>query len=226
MNSKRKLLIHLFFLVTVQVFTQNSASFQPISKYISKTYNIDYKKPKGFIALDLYEHWRPGEESNIGFVYSPVFQSKDKNCIIMYPSLFPFISAQSQAIGEIKAALGQQNKAGQAQEETTIDFEKYITRYTDKEANQFFNADSAFIVQLPIKKPYKEKYVYCTGVYICKKERPVLLFKYFFTESGKLHEQDFLRLLHKKIWYRDGEWIYDERKQSENYFKYVYKKQI
>lgn len=88
-------------------------------------------------------------------------------------------------------------------------FDDYVTTVSGNKARRWFNADTVFIYTLPVDDPYKEGYVYCTGVVITKKDRVGMALKMYFTDSGKKKESRYLRSLRKKIWYRNDEWKYD-----------------
>lgn len=220
MIYKRIQLLFLFSLLLAQAFAQNQVSYKDISTFASKAYDITYKKPKGFTDLKLSRYWwMPGDKSwGIGLPYDLMFQSKDSNCMILYSPVllfsqapFNLFSASDQVRRELAAALGMENKKGYLKNTLGIDYDKYMTIWVREEARRSFNADSVFIVELPLKNAYRDKYNYCTGIYVSKKDRPDLFFKCFFTEEGKQQEQKYLKPLYKKVRYRNEEWRYDEQ---------------
>ncbi len=230
MNKKKQQLVFILSLIVVQVSAQLRVpmyiSQEATSKYASKVYDITFKEPKGFVDMKMSEAWVPGKKGlgDYTAIYQ-LFQSKDSSCILMYPTMaavFPTqrdtsFRARSLAVDDIHFALGLRTEIGLPQKGDTIDWNKYLTVYTDKYARQRFNADTVFIVELPIKESYKEKYTYCTGVYISKKDRPTLFFKFLFTETGKQREQEHLKLLYKRIRYKNNNWVYDEEKAIEGF---------
>jgi hypothetical protein len=87
---------------------------------------------------------------------------------------------------------------------TQIDFNQYVTIIAGKKAREMFNADSVFVYNLPLENPYDGKYPYCTCIFVSKKDRAKLPFKFFLTGAGKKNEQEYIELLSKAIWYNDG----------------------
>ena len=226
MDCKRILFFSLFMLSFMQAFTQH-VSYKASRRYASEIYDIVCKKPKGFIDLKTsLNWWLGGVNSGVGFMYDPVFQSKNGDCLIMYPAIGLWLTLEppvrEQLAYEINATLGLMGDVGRQFQELEIDFEKYVTIRVD-DARQCFNADTIFIVQLPIKKPYKEKYNYCTSVCLYKKDRPILLFKFLFTEEGKRHEHEYLNRLCKRIWYRKKDWMYDKEKAIKADYDILYR---
>lgn len=164
-----------------------------------------------------------------GTLYGPIFLSKDKECMIAFPGQFPdFFSkeererrgqsrintARVQITAEIKTALGLYYMIGSPLNNDTaeFDFNDYVTIITGKKPREMFNADEIFIYDLPkgdsvfffdesLEKMRKEKYPYCTGVYINKNGTSTLDFKFFFTEKGLKKKKKYIAMLNKNIWY-------------------------
>jgi hypothetical protein len=86
---------------------------------------------------------------------------------------------------------------------TRINLNQYVTITAGKRAREMFNADSIFVYDLPLDKPYLEKYPYCTGLVISKKDRATLLFKFFFTAAGRKKEEEYINQLSNHVWYDD-----------------------
>ncbi len=67
------------------------------AEYISKEYGIIYSHPERFTDLDkYYVLWKVREEKDkhTGGLYGPVFQSKDKGCLLMYAALPHYVSEE------------------------------------------------------------------------------------------------------------------------------------
>lgn len=213
-NSICKYTFVFFSFVALQTFAQQT-SFKFFSRYASKVYDVKYKKPKGFIDLDIktVEALYLGETNTVS-LHSSVFRSRDNNCIVMYPYAFFFnlynfsFSTKATINSEIERMLGLVDD--DVQRKNDIDFNKYVKVLTDKDARKYFNADSVFVADMPIREPYKEIYKYCIGLYVCKRDRPKLFFKIFLTEKGKEEEDKYLKKLYKRVWYRNDNWVYDK----------------
>lgn len=104
---------------------------------------------------------------------------------------------RSVIYSEIRAALDIDDRAW-------IDPNEHITVLTGKEVQSLFNADSVFVYDIPMDRPYEEKYLHCTGLAISKANRPVMYLKWFFTDEGKKNEQEYLDAIKKTIWYEDA----------------------
>ncbi len=215
-----------------RVAEQNTRTLPEYAKFMDEKLGITCTMPRNFIDQKQLRQWRIHQNRDVAFVYTPVLRSKDKQCIILYP-FYPvhtdrvgdtpcFSSRERKEIeelmkkdstilktpnwkvgiprsiiySEIRAALDIDYRAW-------IDPDKHITVLAGKEARNLFNADSVFIYDIPMDKPYEEKYVHCTGLAISKANRPVLYLKWFFTNKGKKKEKKYLDLIKKTIWYGD-----------------------
>lgn len=103
---------------------------------------------------------------------------------------------------------------------TLEDFNTYVTVYSGRKVNRWFNADSIYVYTLPginvfyrgpgtSMEPALKPYVYCTGMVIFRKGRAGVPLKLFFTDEGKRNEQKYLRMLRKMVWYRNDEGQFD-----------------
>lgn len=199
--------------------------------FVSKEYGITCKIPEKFTDLDQYfVIQRIREDREAGSMYGPIFQAKDKECIVEYPfSPWPWISPdelglgisrkdsypRAQIIFELNAALGFPDYLQHRPSNDTIPrinalrdtshfvFDDYVTIIAGKKAREMFNADSIFCYNIPLQKPYQKKYTYCTGMVLSKKDRASMYFKYFFTPKGKKKEDKYINLLSKQIWYNE-----------------------
>ena len=118
---------------------------------------------------------------------------------------------------EIKTSMGLYYCPGHPLNKDTakIDFNDYVTTISGKKPRDMFNADSLFVYDLPnadsvyffndeLEKMRKEKYPYCTGLFITKKGRATMEIKFFFTQSGKKKKWEYINMLEEKIWYEEG----------------------
>lgn len=225
--------LFLMLFMTVQLFAQNEKNtFSAYAKFISKNLDIMWRKPDGFVDLKTSTSWGPNGTKGVGFRYRSVLQSKDKECLIMYPNISLLVDdkikwnedlSRVQMIGEINRALGLADKKRTDTDPITFDFDKYVKVLIGKDARKRFNADTVFIAQIPLSKPYLEKYPYCTGIYVCKKQRPPLFFKYFFSEEGKSNESSYLDEFYKTVRYRNENWTLDKASYEKDYYK-LYRK--
>ena len=83
-------------------------------------------------------------------------------------------------------------------------FEDHVTVISNDEAKERFNADSVFILDVPMIDPlYGEEYEYCTYMFISKVNRRNVSVAWFFTEEGAKRKQYYIDKLDKRIWYKD-----------------------
>jgi hypothetical protein len=176
--------------------------------------------PKDFIDLKYEEAYPIRGKVGIGYVYAPVIQSENKECMILY-SGWPVWHipptegyARNHIAGELQAALGLVNARGLPRRDTTLVLDDYVTVFSGDDARKMFNADSVFIYDLPLEEPFREVYAYRTGLLVYRKGRAIMLFKCFFTEEGKKREKEYIQRLHKKVRYKNGKWIYDGKKRD------------
>lgn len=236
-NMKKIYLFIAIFTLSLNVFSQERLWYEKnISShknYFENKYGITYTIPSTVKELDkFYVMWKvrndPAKHS--GYMYGPIFLSKDKDCIIAYPAQPHFVSEQEeerrgiiksnfprgQIAGEIKTALGLYYHYGSSLNNDTakFDFNNYVTIIAGHRPRELFNADSIFIYDLPsadsvcffdesLEKMRKEKYPYCTGIFICKNGRATMDIKFFFTQKGKKKQNRYIEILGKHIWYDD-----------------------
>lgn len=238
-NSNRMCRFILFLsgcFVTISAIAQNRDNiFSLYAEYISKTLDITWKKPKGFVDLKTSTIWTQGDRKELGSSCKVMLQSKNGDFLIMYPDMSlllfnPKAKTWEQMNGDPDLLKRQilidmndalDKRLDKKKELNCLsDFSEYIDILSDKESP--FNADTVFIVRVPLRKPYKDKYSYCTSIYACKRERPPMIFRCFFTPKGKLDETKFLSKFFKTIKYRNDNWSLDREKNEEEYNRIFY----
>lgn len=154
-------IVSLFIICFLAVagFAQDRESQFPIyAKYISEVFNITWKKPKGFIDLRMNTIWSQGGTKGIGNIGKVMLQSKDENSLIMYPDMNLLMFDSRKGFRELQ--YGDPNLAREQMMDDmkgALDIEDHTTMLIGGEAP--FNADTVFIAQIPLKKPYREKYL-------------------------------------------------------------------
>ena len=230
-NSNKMYRLILLFgvcLIAISATAQNQDNiFSFYAKYISRTLDITWKKPRGFVDLKTSAIWAQGDRKGFGSSCKVMLQSKDEDFLIMYPDMSLLLFnpkaktwaqmsgdpdlPKRQIIIDMNDALHSQLDKNELN--SLSDFSEYIDILSDKESP--FNADTVFVVRISLRKPYREKYLYCTSIYACKRERPPMIFRCFFTIKGKQNETDFLSSFFKTIKYRNDNWFLNQGKNEE-----------
>lgn len=219
-----------------QICAQNEKkTFSAYSHYVSKAFSVTWKKPHDFTDLKQSAiPWGPGigkGGGRTGMLYASILQSKDGDCLVLYPDMDMMLAsletrngnfAYQMLINELTAALNLSDRKEHLQN-TDFNFDKYVMVLHDEETKKVFNADTVYIAQIPLLSPYRNKYLYCTGLYIVKTGRPSMILKCFFTEQGELKKEKFLRELCKRVKYKNEKWIYDSEKCTLEKYKYYLK---
>jgi hypothetical protein len=232
--KKLYLCIVVFFL-SLNVFSQEKLWYEKNSSayksYFENKYGIVCTIPTAFIDLNkFYVMWKVRNDGakHQGSMYGPIFLSKDKGCIVAYPTLPFLISKQenegvgvnrnihtyAQITGEIETVLGYFYYGGSPLNNDTAKFNlnDYVSVIAGRQPHEMFNADSIYVYDLPnadsvyffdksLEKMRKEKYPYCTGVFIYKNGRATMDVKLFFTKEGEKKKYQYFQMLNKQIWY-------------------------
>lgn len=207
-------------------------AFQLYATYVSEALDISWKRPRNFHVMQQGDKdwWTPADRKKIGdlgFIYEIMLQSKDGNCVILYPRmellLISFnakdsVFARRTLVAEMNVALKQKDIKTGGQHDIS-NFNEYVIVFHDKEAKKRFNADTVYIANIPLQTPFHGNYTYCTGIYVVKKGRPCILLKCFFTEEGKRKENKYLQKLFRSIKYKNEDWKYDEEKCLRESYK-------
>lgn len=205
------------------ILAQESSSESPYkhtlgsyTNYFAKEYGVTCAISKEFNDLNQYfALWKisKDKDKHSGGAYGPLIQSKDQQCLVMYPALaFPTFrpevghNPQNQIMSEIRTALGlyYMPRHPLNQDSVITEFNDYVTIISGQKAHEMFNADLIYLYNIPLEEPYDGKYNYCTGLVISKKGRPSLLLKLFFTPKGKSDECQYIQMLSKQLWYDEN----------------------
>ncbi|MDD2284982.1 MAG: hypothetical protein PHQ11_06250 [Paludibacter sp.] len=203
------------------VFSQENKfekrSFPMYADYVSEIYNINCKIPENFTDLKFLEILKISE---INTLYCPVIQSDDNECILMYDPMPRYGFMMSEII---KGEIGQMLNLNCCNNSITdtINIHHYTTIITGNYARNSFNADSVAFLNIPLRSAYKEKFNYCTDMFISKKEHACMVLKWFFTEIGEKNKEKYIKSLSKDIWYNAGVWTYNEEKRDSTILNFL-----
>lgn len=163
----------LLLLTSVNTFAQKYI-FKMYRFECSELFGIDLTKPKGFKVVDGMTTFRVNEKRNIGTIYRMTLESKDKNCLILFPYFYVIgnnnMVSQNMAYGELKAVLnlgpeddmrlktvngkfmmqGEPNSKPDNQL-IELDSAKYVKTITGDNMENYFNADTVFIWKVPLQ---------------------------------------------------------------------------
>lgn len=182
-------------------------------------YNIRYKMPKGFTDLKTIRFWFPElVDRRIGWIYW-VFESKDRQCKVLY-RILPL----DWRPHEERNRVGMKNIYGTEEDQR----DKYLRVFPDKRARESFNADSVFLYDVPTAEPDRcdERFTHCTQMLIFRQGRPMPELVWYFTDEGKKNEQKYMRKVHKRIWFKNGDWVYDDSRTMDWFRKHSYQYEV
>jgi len=109
--------------------------------------------------------------------------------------------SRNQIVTEMSAALG----ISMALRDSLFVFDDHVTYISGKTVREMFNADTVYFYDIPLEDPYRDDYVYCTGMVVSKRGRATMIFKWFFTEAGKQKQLTYFDSLARNVWH-DIEW--------------------
>jgi hypothetical protein len=222
----KQVIFFVFLFLLNPVFAQNRTGYKDIPDSIEALFNIKYQPAKGFIFLDTLIAWSivdNGEIKQPGMFYAPVLQSKDKECILMYAAIPCYRSQDDSLIystfnddecGNNLAHRSWIKQEIKYMDSRSLNFDDYVLTLPVTYAKRKFNADSVFLMNVSSVTPItiEKTYEYCTRMFISRRNRPFLMFVWFFTEQGEKRKQKYMTKLHKKVWYKDGEWDFNARR--------------
>lgn len=165
--------------------------------------NIRFQMPEGFHSLEIERgdtlsinpNYVPkyGHSSrNIGWVYPFGAESDAKDCVFLYPIVYPgMIDVDNVIEDEIQAYLS----------DSDADARKYVSTVSNPDILKPTNADTALIYNFELKIPYREKYTHAVGVCLKKDARGSLLLKMILDDNGLKKKDEYLESLLKSINY-------------------------
>ena len=214
-------------------YEENLTSYK---QYFKENYGVEISFPKKLKDLDKYSKvWKVRQEKEkiSGSFYGPFFLTKDKNCMIAFPSTFFSLNSgkknntksyntfyfdfKGQATAEIETSLGLYYSPGDSRNKdiNKVELYNYVNFIFGMRAKEKYNADSYSVSNLPdsyktyfvdesLEKLRKKKYPYCTSLFIQKDERAVLDIKFFFTRKGFKKKEKYIKMLDKHIWFDEN----------------------
>lgn len=214
---KMLILFFLLILYSINVCAQGYL-FRMYRFQCSELFDIKLTKPKRFKAVEGVIPFRVNEKMSIGSFYQVTLESKEKDCLFLYPYLDAYenhnLVAKNMVYGEIKAALFLN-----PDNDVQIDTAKYIKMITKDGMKDYFNADTVYIYKMKLPKPYKEIFNECIGINAIKTGHPSAMIKILLTEEGKKKEEEYMKLLFKSICYPDIVPEYNQEKSEKTHKK-------
>lgn len=207
-----------------------------------RDFHIKLSMPAGFETIDKMVSFRVNEGRNIGVFYSLLLESRDKDCLMLYPL---FIENQSHGIaknmtyGEVKAALnlapeenecmrmnlvngkftlGKSKVPDRSKETVQFDTARYMRVIAEENMENYCNADTVYVYEVPLLKPYKGVYKKCIGINMVKKGHPYGMAKILLMEGDNAKDK-YMKQFFESIRYSDSMLDYKARMKSKNYKK-------
>ena len=234
-------LLMLLWLITIPFYAEEhskftyrgseGANFPAYIDWIRTTHNIYIDKPARCLDLKVKTsaiHLSVGsiKSAGVGGLYGPVFRTRDKNCIIFFPSSATSIMPNQRDTRyiiklELYCNLGLMGFLWDiVKEEDKVDFDDYVTIIGGERARTMFNADTIYIYKYPnqdmveifdyhaknikkwdLKKAYKKDYSVCVAI---RKQGYVDLFvKLLLSDRGMKNLDKYIDMLSGNIWYID-----------------------
>jgi hypothetical protein len=215
-------------------YEYNLSSYQNYFKReLGITIKIPEKFKSNLNKYFQYWKVREAKEKMTGHIYGPFFITKDKNCMLALPydnyaalsrlkkDKTPdknfYFYAKGQLVSEILTSVDLCNgMCGYLRSQTEKEeFSKYVEVVFGKKAKEKYNANAYAIYDLPnanktyffdedLEKLRKEKFPYCTSLFIQKDKRAVLNIKIYFTEKGFKKKEKYIKMLDKHIWFDEN----------------------
>jgi hypothetical protein len=197
-------------------------NFSAFAAYFLENYGIVCKEPAGFSDLNKYNvvlFIRMIPDKAGVFLFGPILQSDDKECLFAYPcvNFYSGSPEDGQMFAEIKASIGLWYTYGHPLNNDTAKFDiyDYASAIVGKKTREMFNADTLYIYDIPhgdsvffvdeeMELLRANNYPYCTGLVIYKEGGAATLMKLFLSEKGKSREDEYIKMLTKRIWYDDN----------------------
>ncbi len=138
-----------------------------------------------------------------------LLQSDDRQCELLYSALLGGLNHRGWI---------QNDLLNISQGRDSIRFEDHVLAVGGRKVKRRFNADSIFVLELPIEPMEQDSAVYthCLRMYLTKGER-LIEFVWFFTDQGYERRAEYLRALDGAVRYKRGRWKKPEwiRRQKE-----------
>lgn len=234
----------VFFIILLFASTDISAQRKFFKEYRSecaRRFDIEIIKPKGFKTIDKMIPFKVNEGRSIGSFYRVALESKDKDCLILYPFFIenrPRGIAKSMAYGEVMVALNlapeeddemgpnlvngkfvlSRRKTSRNKETAKLDTARYIRVISEEDMGNYFNADTVYVYDIPLLKPYKGIYKECIGINMVKEGHPFGMIKVLLAEGCDAKDK-YMKQLFKSIRYSDSIPDYKARMKPKNYKK-------
>ena len=233
---KKQLFLIIISIICLSIYGQGNRKksfYKNYSDSIESVFKIRYQIPKGFDLVDTLITWsEEGVESIGGFGYRPVMQSHDKKCLLSYgfsPLYFPtteglFSDPNGAFFREANLAHRNNFMLDMSYMLNTRDFnpKDYLLVQPQKNAKQWFNADSIFVFDiLPLKQPIVLNgtvYRRATKMFVSRRDRAYMQFVLFFNDETDSKKMKYFSKLKKNIWYHDAEWTFDMRRWQNAIF--------
>ena len=222
------------------VFAQRKF-FKEYRSECARRFDIEIIKPKGFKTIDKMIPFKVNEGRSIGSFYRVALESKDKDCLILYPFFIenrPRDIAKNMAYGEVMAALNlapeeddemepnlvngkfvlSRRKTSRNKEMAKLDTARYIRVISEEDMGNYFNADTVYVYDIPLLKPYKGIYKECIGINMVKEGHPFGMIKVLLAEGCDAKDK-YMKQLFKSIRYSGSIPDYKARMKPKNYKK-------
>lgn len=237
--------IVMFCIILLGTFSYTFAQKKLFKEYRSecaRLFDIEIIKPKGFKTIGKMVPFRVNEGRSIGSFYRVALESGNKDCLILYPFFIknrPHGIAKNMAYGEVMAALNlapeeddemgpnlvngkfvlsRRKKTSRNKETVKLDTAHYMRVIAEEDMENYFNADTVYVYDVPLLKPYKGIYKECIGINMVKEGHPFGMIKVLLVEGCDAKDK-YMKQLFKSIRYSDSIPDYKARMKSKNYKK-------
>lgn len=237
--------IVMFCIILLGTFSYTFAQKKLFKEYRSecaRLFDIEIIKPKGFKTIGKMVPFRVNEGRSIGSFYRVALESGNKDCLILYPFFIknrPHGIAKNMAYGEVMAALNlapeeddemgpnlvngkfvlsRRKKTSRNKETVQFDTARYMRVIAEENMENYFNADTVYVYDVPLLKPYKGIYKECIGINMVKEGHPFGMIKVLLADGCDAKDK-YMKQLFKSIRYSDSIPDYKARMKPKNYKK-------
>ncbi len=238
-------IIIILFVILFFAPTDISAQRKLFKEYRSecaRRFDIEIIEPKGFKTIGKMVPFRVNEGRSIGSFYRVALESENKDCLILYPFFIknsPHGIAKNMAYGEVMAALNlaseeddemgpnlvngkfvlsRRKKTSCNKETVQFDTARYMRVIAEENMENYCNADTVYVYEVPLLKPYKGVYKKCIGINMVKEGHPCGIAKILLTEGDDAKDK-YMKQFFESIRYSDSILDYKARMKSKNYKK-------